>query len=183
MTPAGEDLRQTRRAALFLASACFAAGGLAGCFLALRYPLDAGGTAWLLGGQDPNALRPELWRELAAVLRWPLLACTAVPLPAGGALVAGLFLLRGLLLSYGISAVTLAPVPSAPLAAFLLYGPASLLAVPAFFLLGVECLVRKAGGGRPGGPLRLALLTAPVLAVCAVLDWKLLPDLLVRCFG
>ena len=119
---------------------------------------------------------PVLWRELWVVLRWPVFALAAVRLPLSRLTVPVLFCLRGFFLSWGISVFMTAGGGAVRLTGALIFGPACLLALPVFFLFGVEGL--KTEERSPSLWVRRAMVSIPLLLSCVMLDCRVTPALL-----
>ena len=160
--------------ALALLSVSFLVGGVLGALAEGLCPADGTVTAFLSSAPSPPALRREAW----TLLRWPLLALVAGALPFPGIVLPGLFFLRGLLLSYGIAALTAGNGGAGWLAGLALFLPACLLTLPPFFLLGVEGLLRRVEERPRGRRLLLLAGSAPPLLLCALADLRLAPALL-----
>lgn len=166
--------RSANLPALALLSVSFLAGAVPGALAEGLLPSDGTVTAFLSSAPAP----PALWREAWTLLRWPLLALFAGALPPAGAVLPGLFFLRGFLLSYGIAALTAGNGGAGWLAGLALFLPVCLLTLPPFFLLGVEGLLRKVEERPRGRRLLLLAGSAPPLLLCALADRKLAPALL-----
>ena len=130
--------------ALVVTASCFALGGLAGCFLALRITA-AGADAmaayldcFLRSAQTGELMDPALPELLWRSVRWPLAAAT-LGLSALGVLgIPMLSGLRGFFLSFSIASFAQAYGRAGLAVAFFLLGIPGLLSIPAFFLLSTQ---------------------------------------------
>ena len=181
--------------ALIVSSAAFLLGGLVGCLLAacvdgmgndaLKAYLEEFLATAGAGMAGPPAILPTVWQ----VLRWPL-AAVALGFTALGILgVPVLFVARGFLLSFSIAAFVRMFGDTGCLLAFLLFGVPGSVAVPVFFVLGVQSqlsarhlALRGQGDGRRGGFYGRACfvrygLCACALCVCILLEYLAVPAL------
>ena len=181
--------------ALLVSGTAFFLGGLVGCLLAacvegmgsqaLRTYLETFLSAAGEGRIIPPALLPTLWQ----VLRWPVMAA-ALGFTALGVLgVPVLFAARGFLLSFSISAFVRLFGNAGGLLAFLVFGVPGCVAVPVFFVLGVQSQLsagrlaaRRQGEGRRGACLGRSYLVrcglcACALGVCVLLEYLAVPAL------
>lgn len=170
---AGEDVTPV----LLLLSAAFLLGGIAGCLLEGARPTSSVVDVFLSGAVH-GMTRPATPRELWVLLRWPIAALCAGYLPGARAAMPVLFFLRGLCLSYGISALVGTGGSAGWLGGVMLFGPACLLAVPAFFVIGATGLLRREKQTGPGRQALTAALSIPALLLCALLDLRVTPLLL-----
>ena len=121
--------------ALLLTSACFLAGGLAGCLLAAQ--VGGAGETSLTGYLDAflrasgqGALEtPALWAQVWDTFRWPLFALL-LGFTALGVL--------GLPVLFAVAAFVRAFGGAGWLLALLVFGVGGALALPALFVLGVQ---------------------------------------------
>ena len=97
-----------------------------------------------------ETLVPVLWRELWVIFRWPIAVIILSLLPFVGLTIPALFFLRGFLLSYGIVSLAAGSGFQGMLWAGLLFGPTCILTIPVMFILGTECLMKKAGSDKGG---------------------------------
>ena len=164
-----------RDTVLMILSVSFLLGGILGCLLEGRIPAGAY-TSQFLAQATQSAVAPSLWRELWTVFRWPVAVVILGFLPLAGVTVPVLFFLRGLFLAYGIVALMGGLDNAGLLWAGIVFGPTSLLAVPAFFVLGTAELLGKAAGQEKR--LRFAMACLPVLLLCVCLDRAVTPRLL-----
>ncbi len=162
---------------LLLLSAAILLGGVAGCLAECAWPADEAAEGFLESLARGTAA-PDLGRELWVLLRWPVLALMVGRLPVPGAVTPALFLLRGFWLSYGLSAFAQLSWPAGWMSCLMLFGPACILSVPVFFLLGAEGILDKIDPVRPRRQLLAAVGSVPVLLVCALLDVYVIPNLL-----
>ena len=126
-----------------------------------------------------ETLVPVLWRELWVTFRWPSAVIILSLLPFVGLTIPALFFLRGFLLSYGIVSLAAGSGFQGMLWAGLLFGPTCILTIPVMFILGTECLMKKAGSDKGGKkfPLR-PLLCVPALVLCVFLNQTVVPPVL-----
>ena len=161
---------------MLLLSLSFLAGGMMGCLAEGRWLFDASLQGFISQAADNCLMRPALWRELWVLLRWPVFALAAGSLPLAGLTMPALFFLRGFFLSCGISAFMTGSGGAEWATGALLYGPACLLALPVFFILGMEGL-REDGSGRCK-KVCVVMFSLSALLVCAFLDCRVTPLLL-----
>ena len=130
--------------ALILTSACFLAGGLAGCLLAAQ--VGGAGETSLTGyleaflqasGQGAVEL-PALWTQIWDTFRWPLFALLLGFTALGVLGLPVLFSIRGFLFAFSIAAFVRAFGGAGWLLALLVFGVGGALALPALFVLGVQ---------------------------------------------
>ena len=161
--------------ALIILSACFLAGGLAGCLLAAQVggageaSLNQYLEAFLLAAQEGAVDVPALWAQIWDTLRWPLFALLLGFTALGVLGLPVLFTLRGFLLAFSIASFVRAFGGAGWLLACLVFGIGGVLSLPALFVLGVQSIlsaralaarVRGEGKGQgsvgPGlsGPMR-----------------------------
>ena len=171
-------MRQTENRILLLLSICFLAGGILGCLAEICWLGEASAERYLMEMTNEGIPGPVLWRELWIILRWPVFALAAAGLPLSRLTVPVLFCLRGLFLSWGISAFMTSGSGAGKLAGVLIFGPTCLLALPVFFLLGVEGLRKKTEDVKSSAWLRRAMVSIPLLILCVTLDWRVTPALL-----
>lgn len=181
--------------ALVVSGAAFLLGGLVGCLLAayvdgmgsdaLKAYLEGFLNAAGEGAVGPPALLPTVWQ----VLRWPLMAA-ALGFTALGVLgIPILFAARGFLLSFSIAAFVRMFGDAGRLLAFLVFGVPGCVAVPVFFVLGVQgqlsarrLALRGQGEGKRSGFCGRAYLVrcglcACALGVCVLLEYLAVPAL------
>ncbi|WP_320610701.1 hypothetical protein [Evtepia sp.] len=168
---------------LLLMAALILGGAIPETAAGLGMNLYAGCCAWL-GGRfavQAGAVHPSVGRVCWLVFRWPATLLLFRWLPFAGVSIPVLFFLRGCSLSYSIAA--LASIPSGLLYAGVLFGPSCLLAVPAFFLLGSEILLRKASTeGETQSLLRRGLLCGGLFLLSGVAEYEAyLPSVIFRC--
>ena len=124
------------------------------------------------------SMTPAFWREAWIVLRWPVGVLLLAVLPCAILTIPGLFFLRGFLLAYGITAVSLGTGTAGVACAALIFGPACLLTVPVLFVLGASGLLRK--GEYRGLTVEQGGLCLGVLALCILLDQAVVPSALTQ---
>ena len=163
--------------AVLLLSTVFLLGGILGAVLGMYLPV-CDMISQLFAENGAFSSSPPVWRELLIVFRWPFLVLTGGMISTAYLLIPFLFFLRGCLLSYGISVVIWSGIPSAVFKAVLAFAPACALALPVFFLLGVECLTRRITGKPISRILRLLICCIPFLLVCMALDCLVVPAVL-----
>ena len=181
--------------ALAVISACFLAGGLAGCALAgyvggeglesLSVYLNAFLQAAGAGEAQPPFLGALVWSSL----RWPLLALLLGFTALGLLGLPALFAVRGFLLGFSIASFVRLFGQSGCLLAVLVFGIPGAAAVPALFVLGVQGFLaarilagRFWGDGKRPVPygkryfLRCGMCVA-ALCVCILLEYLAVPAL------
>ena len=182
--------------ALIILSACFLAGGLAGCLLAAQVggageaSLNQYLEAFLLAAQEGAVDVPALWAQIWDTLRWPLFALLLGFTALGVLGVPVLFTLRGFLLAFSIASFVRAFGGAGWLLACLVFGIGGVLSLPALFVLGVQSIlsaralaarVRGEGKGRVlwgrDCLVRCALCLGAV-CVCILLERTVVPALL-----
>lgn len=182
--------------ALVLLSACFLAGGVAGCLVAAQVG-GAGETslndylnAFLRAAQAGRVDAPALWAQVWDTLRWPLLALLLGFTALGVLGLPALFAVRGFLLAFSISSFLRAFGGPGWLLAWLVFGLGGALCLPALFVLGVQSflsartMAARARGEGKGTALwgrdcliRCALCMGAV-CVCVLLERTAVPALL-----
>ena len=167
-----------RNAALLLLSVSFLLGAVIGMALGQRIPGAAfGARFWQAAGEGFPL--PPLWLEIWSVCRWPAAVLLLRALPMGGGTVPALFVLRGGLLSYCVSALAGRAGLREILGTGVVLAPVCLFAVPVFFLLGIESLMRAAGDGRGAKrPLDGAAVCVALLAMAVLSGRTAVPALL-----
>lgn len=160
--------------ALLLLSACFLAGGLAGCLVAARVG-GAGETslndylnAFLRAAQAGRVDVPALWAQVWDTLRWPLLALLLGFTALGVLALPALFAVRGFLLAFSIASFLRAFGGPGWLLAWLIFGPGGALSLPALFVLGVQSLLSARAMAVRGEGKGTALWGRDCLVRCAL---------------
>lgn len=155
----------------------FLSGAVLGGILESR----SGTEAYILRFLQENtqeSMTPSFWREAWITLRWPVGALLLAVLPCSILTIPGLLFLRGFLLAYGITAVSLGAGTAGILCAALIFGPACLLTVPVLFVLGASGLLRKVE--HRGLTVEQGGLCLGVLALCILLDQAVVPSALTQ---
>lgn len=133
--------------ALIILSACFLAGGLAGCLLAAQVggageaSLNQYLEAFLLAAHEGAVDVPALWAQIWDTLRWPLFALLLGFTALGVLGLPVLFTLRGFLLAFSIASFVRAFGGAGWLLACLVFGIGGVLSLPALFVLGVQSIL------------------------------------------
>lgn len=172
-----EELKH-RDTVLLMISVGFLCGAILGGLAEGKLPTDPYILRFLQDhGQE--TLTPALWRELWVTFRWPIAVIILSLLPFVGVTIPTLFFLRGFLLSYGIVSLAAGSSFQGMLWAGLIFGPTCILTIPVMFILGTECLLKKArpDKGAKKFPLRL-LLCVPALVLCVFLNQTVVPPVL-----
>lgn len=175
-TAPGRQGRQ-RDVILCILLAAFLAGAVLGGVLESK----SGAEAYILRFLQENtekSITPAFWREAWITLRWPVGVLLLTVLPCSILTIPGLFFLRGFLLSYGITAVSLGAGTAGVVCSALVFGPACLLTVPVLFVLGASSLLRK--GEHRGLTVEQGGLCLGALALCIVLDQAVVPSALTQ---
>lgn len=162
---------------LAVLSACFLAGGVLG-YLSACTEITAGIASAFLSQTVGGVLeQPSVLRETWILLRWPLAIIVLGRFPHPDRSLPLLFLLRGYLLSIGISAFAAENGAVGWVCSVLLFGPACLFTLPVFFLLGVNQLKREKGNHTAAWVLTAGVCIS-ALMLCGLLDCKVMPALL-----
>lgn len=162
---------------LVILSFSFLLGGIVGCLTEGNAPADEVIEGFLR--EATTAIeRPALWREIWCLGRWPFLVLLFNKLPWVGLTIPALFFLRGLIISYGITAFVSGNGLAGWFGGVALLGTVCMMSVPVFFLMGTECLLRKVDGERSSPLLRLMAYCTVSLALCGLLDRLVTPCLL-----
>ena len=173
-----EAEQKNRDTVLLLISMGFILGGILGAIVEKRLSTEDYLVRFFQAAAQ-STLQPTLWRELWVAFRWPAAVMVLSFLPVAGAAIPALFCVRSFFLSYGIAALVADAGLKGICYAGLLFGPVCLLAVPVFFVLGSEGLLRKALVERGSKKLLLkGVCCLPVLLLCVFLDWTVTPVLL-----
>ena len=181
--------------ALAVISACFLAGGLAGCALAGyvggegRESLSVYLSSFLQAAGAGEAQPPLLGTLVWSSLRWPLLALLLSFTALGLLGLPVLFAVRGFLLGFSIACFVRLFGQAGCLLAALMFGVPGAVAVPALFVLGVQGFLaartlagRFWGDGKRPAPygkryfLRCGMCAA-ALCVCILLEYLAVPAL------
>lgn len=178
---------------LLVVSLAFLLGGIAGCLVAGAIPETAmvGITKsirlFLTAVRAETLQGPGVLATVWSVLRWPILAMILSFFALGTIGIPVLFFVRGLLLSFCISALLAALGSGGMLLAVLLLGMGSLLTIPVFFVLGTQSFAAAlltrgslAAGrlGRPAAPSRLCLVVCAFLLLGGIMWEAALPTIL-----
>ena len=182
--------------ALLILSAAFLLGAFAGCALAAR--VGGGGSDALVSYLEgylvvasEGEISPPNWISLLwSTMRWPLLTFI-LGLSALGLLgIPVLFLMRGFLMSFAIASFFYMLGGSGLLMAAVVFGVSGLIAIPVFFVLGVQGFLsagmmasRLAGDAGRGSCLDRTYFArsgfcALALGVCVCLEYLAVPALL-----
>ena len=167
-------MKQGDNLKLLLLSLCFLAGGVLGCLAAGHWPVSRTAGDFLSEVMKDTVAGPALSRELWVLLRWPVLALAAASLPLTGLTMPALFFLRGFFLSCGISAFETLSSGAGRLSGIVIYGPSCFLALPVFFLLGVDGLRTE----DKWKAVRRTAFSISALFLCGILDCRVAPVLL-----
>ena len=190
---AGRSLTAERGSgALLVVSLAFLLGGVAGCLAVGAIPEEVmtGITdnirQFLVAVRAETLQGPGLLATVWNVIRWPLLVVILSFFALGTIGIPVLFFVRGVLLSFCISALLAALGSGGMLLAVMLLGMGSLLTIPVLFVLGTQgfsasLAVRNERAGRmhhPSMPSRLCLAVCIVFLLGGVLWEGALPTLL-----
>lgn len=178
--------------ALLIVSLAFLLGGIAGCLAVGAMPeaVMTGITdnirQFLVAVRAETLQGPGFLSIVWSVLRWPLLVVILSFFALGTIGIPALFFVRGVLLSFCISALLAALGSGGMLLAVLLLGMGSLLTIPVLFILGTQGFAaavsaRRDNMGRtrrPSMPSRLCLVVCLVFLLGGILWEGALPTLL-----
>lgn len=181
--------------ALAVTSAFFFLGGLLGCILAAR--VGGGGSdslilyleRFLSTAGEQTALAPPLLPLIWETVRWPLIVFVLGFTTLGLLFIPVVFSVRGFLLAFSIASFVRMFGGGGGLLAFLVFGISGCVALPVFFVLGVQGIMasrylatRFLGETRRGSPygkryfLRCGVC-AGALCVCVFLESVVVPAL------
>lgn len=178
-TAPGRQDRQ-RDVILCILLAAFLSGAVLGGVLESKSEAEAYILRFLQENTE-QSMTPAFWREAWITLRWPVGVLLLAVLPCSILTIPGLFFLRGFLLAYGITAVSLGAGTAGVVCSALVFGPACLLTVPVLFVLGASRLWRK--GEHRGLTVEQGGLCLGALALCMILDQAVVPSALTQFLG
>lgn len=188
-------------AALIVLAVAFVIGNLAGCILTNQVigsgseSLNRYLTGYLSLYQTGETVAPDLLTLVWDIVRWPLLLVVLGLTPVGLVGIPIVFLVRGFLLSFSVSAFRCVLGNAGLGLALLVFGMTGLIYMPVFCVLGVQSFLlsgdiaeRLLGEKRQKTLITRSLflrfgMSIAALCVCGIAEYCLVPEMISFFFG